>query len=333
MSLLAKLQKEFGSESVMMMEDVPELDVISSGIPSLDYGLRRGGYPRRLVTEIFGPESVGKSLLAFLAIAEAQRMGLTTVLITTEGMPNAEWAATLGVDLSKVIILFAFTAEEMLEQTKTVSESPEVHLMIIDSLAAVGTAKSMEEGGKRQAFGISGIVSDMMHVLVGNCWRTNKACLILNQVRDVANHQGLPIVKSPGGHSLHHGASVRIQLKRAGEAKKGKVQGEEKTIGFKVKGHIKKNKAEEPDSTAEWWIYTAAPDEPTMDFPGKGIDLLESTISVGIAKGIITHTAGRYSVPCLDYEQEHKDRGKDKFVTWVREDPARISKIREELFK
>lgn len=328
--LLQKLQKEFGAVNVMILEDVPELDVISSGIPTLDHATGIGGYPRRLVTEIFGPEHVGKSVLAMKAIAEAQKNGLTAVLITTEGIPDVEWAKVHGVNSDELITLFAFTAEDMVEQAKTVSASEEVDLMVIDSIAAVGTTKQIEEGGAKQAYGISGLISQMMTALLPNCWKTNKACLLFNQVRDVANHQGLPIVKSPGGHSLHHGSSMRIQLK-AGDKKKAKSGGQDKEIAKQTKGTVIKNKTNEPFREATWWTYHSTPDEP-KDFPGRGVDLLESTLTVAILKGIVVNNSGQYICEALNYEQEWAQRGKDKFETWLREDPTRIETIRKELF-
>jgi recombination protein RecA len=327
-SLVTALQKEFSAVNVMRLDEVPKLDVISTGIPSLDYATGIGGYPRRLVTEIYGPEHLGKSVLAMKAMASAQQMGLIPVLISTEGIPDKEWAAVHGVDLNKAIVLFAFNVEDLVEQAKTVSLSEEVGLMVIDSLAAVGTAKEVAEDGKKQAYGISGQVAQMMHALLPNCWQTNKACLIMNQVRDKMVGQYITL-NSPGGHSLHHGASMRIRLKPGvskPNVKSAKVDGKDKSIAKEVTGIVIKNKASEPDREANWWIYHTRPDDLT-GFPGRGVDICTSCIDVGVVIEVIERDGAKYSIPDLGYAQEHANRGKANLEDWLREDYTRVDQL------
>lgn len=322
--ITAALQKEFGASSVMSMAEVPTLDVISSGIPSLDYAMGIGGYPRRLVTEIFGPESIGKSVLGMKAIASAQQLGLLCVLITTEGIPDKKWAEIHGVDINNLVVLFAHTAEQMVEQAKTISANEDVGLMIIDSVAAIGTAKEISEGGNKQAFGISGQIAQMMHALLPHCWSTNKACLLFNQVRDTPNQMGYKMTDSPGGWTLKHGASIRIKLKR-GDKKQDVVNGVRQEVGKEVIAVIQKNKTDEPLKTASWWIFHTLPDEEGPDYPGKGVDISSSLFDVAKAIGLIEGKV-KFSIPVLDYEQD-KGHGRDKMVKWLRENPVERSKL------
>lgn len=322
--LTAALQKEFGAASVMSLSDVPVLDVISSGIPSLDYATGIGGYPRRLITEIFGPESIGKSVLSMKAIASAQQLGLIPVLITTEGIPDKRWAEVQGVDLDNLVVLFAHTAEQMVEQAKTVSANDQVGLMVIDSVAAVGTQKEISDGGNKQAFGISGQIAHMMHALLPNCWDTNKACILINQLRDVPNQMGYKMTDSPGGRSLKHAASMRIKLKQ-GDKKQDTVMGVRQEIGKEVIANIHKNKAGSPFKTASWWVFHTEPDEPGPDFPGRGVDISSSLFDVAKAIGLIEGKV-KLSIPVLNYEQDNGN-GRDRMVKWLRENPMERSKL------
>jgi recombination protein RecA len=324
--LKARLQKEFKAVNVMLMDEVPKLDVISTGIPSLDLATGIGGWPRRLITEIYGANQLGKSVLAYKAMAEAQKMGLIPALITTEGIPDTKWAAVQGCDLSNAMVLFAHTAEMMLEQAKSLSKAEQVGLLVIDSLAGPGTAKEVDEDGKKQAYGISGIVAQMMHVLMPNCWQTNKACLIMNQVRDeqVGTYVRL---KSPGGHSLHHASSIRVYLKSGTNPKKeAVVRGIKKPIAKEVVAIVRKNKVGSPDHEATYWIYHDQPDDLT-GFPGKGVDIVIPLIDSGLSLGIIESKAGQHKVVGLDYEQDWASRGRGKFEEWLREDPKRVERL------
>jgi recombination protein RecA len=324
--LKARLQKEFKAVNVMMLDEVPKLDVISTGIPSLDLATGIGGWPRRLITEVFGANQLGKSVLLYLAIAEAQKMGLIPALITTEGIPDTKWAASLGVDLSQCIVSFAHTAEDMLEQAKTLSAAPEVGILGIDSLVGSGTAREIEEDGKKQAYGISGIVAQMMHALMPNCWQTNKACLIMNQVRDeqVGTYVRL---KSPGGHSLHHASSLRVYLKAGTSPKKeAVVRGTKKVIAKEIVAIVRKNKVGAPDHEATYWIYSDEPDDKT-GWPGKGVDIVVPLIDTGLSLGIIESNAGQHKISALDYEQEWSNRGRGKFEDWLRMDSTRVESL------
>lgn len=327
-SLITKFQKEFGTANVMILDDVPKLDVISTGIPNLDLATGIGGWPRRLVTEVYGAEQLGKSVLAYKAIAEAQKMGLTAALITTEGIPDNKWAEVHGVDIKKVVILFAHNAEIMLEQAKSLSAEPEIDLLVIDSLAGPGTAKEIDADGKKQAYGISGIVAQMMHALLPNCWQTNKACLIMNQVRDKSVGQYI-ILDSPGGHSLHHGASIRVYLKKAPSPNEvqAHVNGVKKTIAKKVAAIVKKNKAGAPDHEAHYWIYFERPDD-MAGFPGRGVDIVEPLIDVGVVKGVVDRKSAYYNIPGLKYEQvKAEGYGRDKLIDWLKEDYSRVDEL------
>jgi recombination protein RecA len=320
--LLARLEKDFSKADISTLNEAPKLEVISSGIPGLDYAMGIGGYPRRLITEIYGPNSVGKSALSMMAIASAQKQGLICVLISTEGTPSKEWPEVFGVDTDRLIVAQTHTIEQVIARARTLSSDPDVGLIVIDSLGAVGSSREIEEDGKKQAFGISGQVATLMHILMPNCWTTNKACIILNQVRDVSNPKGYSIFESPGGHTLHHGASIRIQLK-GGESKKERSHGEKKEIAKEVIAHIKKNKTDEPHRTTSWWLYHSEPEEPGPDYPGRGIDISHSLVSVGIALGVIEGSR-KLSIPEVHFEQDAETGlGRENLARWLREDESR----------
>jgi recombination protein RecA len=323
-----KYGKEFGTDKVKIAKEVPPLSFVSTGIPSLDLAIG-GGYPRKCITEIFGMNGSGKSVLSYAAIAEAQRRGEIPALVQTEGEFSRKWAEVFGVDMDNLLISYALRAEEMVDQVKAYSADPDIGLLITDSVAGPGKAKGVEEGGSVQAFGKSALITNMMEALVPNTWETDKVVLLINQVRQKANPRNLPLYESPGGEALHHSCTVRIQIKK-GETKLGTKNGEKKEIGHKVKATVIKNQAGDPQRVAEWFLYHTEPDEPDAKFPGVGIDILESLVPVAIAAGVVVRNGAIYSVPSLDFTQSG-EKGRDNFVDWLREDKTRIEKIREEL--
>jgi recombination protein RecA len=323
--IFKKATKEFGTDSVRMANDTVEIEAVSSGIPSLDYALGIGGYPKGGITMIFGPESVGKSAMAYLAIAEAQKNGLNAAFIDLEGSFDKNFAAHFGVDTENLPIFNPTSAEDTSKQAVWLASEPSVGITVVDSIGAMASEKELDEDGKKQAYGQSGIITQMVKQLLPRIAQTKQVFLLLNQVRDTANRQGLPIVHAPGGHALHHSCGVIIQMKRGGTAgiKKAKVSGEidPVEIGFRPIATITKSKVGPPKRNAEWDFYHT-PTE-TNDV---GIDVIESTVSVALRTGLIQQRGAWYDLWDKSFQ------GRTALVDWLKEDPELIDKVRAELF-
>lgn len=321
--LLAEAQKKFGN-SARKGTDILPVEVIPTGIPSLDIALGVGGWPRGGIAQVFGPESAGKSALSYLAIAEAQRLNLEVALIDLEGSFQPDWATKLGVNPEKILILSPVSAEETATYAVWCANNPDIDLQIIDSIGAMASEREMEDEGKKQAYGQSGIITQMVKQLNPRLLKNNQACLLINQVRDTANSRNLPILHSPGGHALQHACSVIVQLRPGPTVYKYKFEIEgEQPIGYRPIATIKKNKLAPPGRNAEWDFYhTENPDFSV------GIDYADSLANAAIQIG----TFEKESAAIFTYKDERL-RGKSGIISYFKEHPEEIDNLRNLFYK
>ena len=325
-TILKDAAKEFGSDNVRIASETMNVEASSSGIPSLDYALGIGGYPKGGITMIFGPESVGKSVMGYLAIAEAQKSGKPAAYVDLEGSFDPNFAKHLGVDLDQLIITNPESAEDTSRHAVAFSKEDSLGITVVDSIGAMASERELDEDGKKQAYGQSGIITHMVKQLVPRIAKSKQVMLLLNQVRDSANRQNLPIVHAPGGHALHHGCAVIIQVKKGGSAgvKKVKIEGqlEPVEIGFRPIATVTKSKVSPPKRNAEWDLYHTTTEDVEI-----GIDIVESTVGVALRMGLVVQRGSWYDL------WEESFQGRNALVDYLKDDPTRIDKLREEMFK
>lgn len=273
---------------------------------------------------VFGPESAGKSALMYLAIAQAQRLDLTAALVDLEGSFQPEWAKKLGIDPERVLLLNPVSAEETSTYAVWCSNQEDIDLTVIDSIGAMASEKELDEDGKKQAYGQSGIITQMVKQLQPRLYKNNQACLLVNQVRDTANQRNLPIVHPPGGHALRHACAIIVQLRPGSTSYKYKFSQEgEQEIGYRPIATINKNKLAPPKRNAEWDFYhTESPEHPI------GIDFIDSLILAAVKVGVVSRPSSAY----YEFDGE-KINGMGNLVAWIKEDDSRLEKLRNEFYK
>jgi len=323
--LLKKASKEFGTDYVRIASQKVDIEASSSGIPSLDYALGIGGYPKGGITMVFGPESVGKSVMACMAIAEVHKKGGYASYVDLEGSFDPVFARHFGVDTDRLIVSTPKSAEDTAKQAVYFANEPALDIVVVDSIGAMASERELDEDGKKQAYGQSGLITQMVKQLLPRVAETKKVCLLLNQVRDTANRQGLPIVHAPGGHALHHACAVIIQVKKGKTEgiKKAKVAGETEPveIGFRPVATVTKSKVSPPKRNAEWDLYHTKTEDNEV-----GIDIIESVVSVGLRSGVINQRGAWYDIADKSFQ------GRNAVVEYFKENPDEVDKLKEEIF-
>jgi len=247
-NLLNDLIKKFGDQ-VWSFENnkssYPEIQVIPSSSVSINWALGRGGLPRGRLTEVFGPESSGKTTLSYDFIREVQRAGGTVALVDVENSFDTDYLHQCGIDEKQPGFIFAQPdwAEQALEIVRELILSEKVDLIVLDSIAALIPKAELEADVSDMQIGLQArIVTKFCKMLNTDLKGTKTAVLVINQVRDKIGGFGWgPQISTPGGRMLRHTASVRIELKRAQTLKGGSKQ-----VGFLSKIKVIKNKVGPP---------------------------------------------------------------------------------------
>jgi recombination protein RecA len=251
-SLIESLQSRFGEGAVMRLGDArhSKVETIPSGSFSLDIALGVGGLPKGRVIEIFGPESSGKTTLALHAVAEAQKRGGKAAFIDAEHALDPEYAARIGVKIKELIISQPDNGEEALNILESLVRSNSIAVVVVDSVAAL-TPKAEIEGEMGQShMGLQArLMSQALRKLTAIADKSGTIVIFINQTRmKIGIMFGNPET-TPGGMALKFYASVRIDIRRIAQIKKG-----DESIGNRVKAKIVKNKVASPFKIAEFDI-------------------------------------------------------------------------------
>jgi recombination protein RecA len=311
---LAQIEKQFGKGSIMRLgegEKIEDIQVVSTGSLGLDIALGVGGLPRGRVVEIYGPESSGKTTLTLQVIAEMQKVGGTCAFIDAEHALDIQYAQKLGVNLQDLLISQPDTGEQALEIVDSLVRSGSIDLVVVDSVAAL-TPKAELEGEMGDSLpGLQArLMSQALRKLTATIKKTNTMVIFINQIRmKIGVMFGNPETTT-GGNALKFYASVRLDIRRTGNIKKG-----EEVIGSETKVKVVKNKVAPPFKTAEFDILY-----------GEGISREGEIVDMGANARIVDKSGAWYA-----YNGEKIGQGKDNAREFLKENAELAREIENKI--
>ncbi|MBS4062345.1 MAG: recombinase RecA [Bacteroidetes bacterium] len=318
-STLGSIEKAYGKGSVMKLGDDPvdKIESIPTGSIGLDYALGVGGLPKGRVTEIYGPESSGKTTLALHVIAEAQKRGGIAAFIDAEHAFDRFYAAKLGVDIQNLLISQPDYGEQALEITENLIRSGAIDVIVIDSVAAL-TPKSEIEGEMGDSkMGLQArLMSQALRKLTATISKTGAVCIFINQLRDKIGVMFGNPETTTGGNALKFYSSVRLDIRKVSQLKDG-----DNITGNRAKVKVVKNKVAPPFKKAEFDIVY-----------GEGISKVGEIIDLGVEYNIIKKSGSWFS-----YGETRLGQGRDAVKNLILENPELSEelegKVREALTK
>ncbi|HSO28438.1 MAG TPA: recombinase RecA [Candidatus Sulfomarinibacteraceae bacterium] len=276
------IEKQFGSGSIMKLGSAArqQVDFIPTGSIALDLALGVGGIPRGRVTEIFGPESSGKTTICQHVIAEAQRRGGVAAFIDVEHALDPGYARACGVNVDELLVSQPDTGEQALEITETLIRSGGIDVVVVDSVAAL-VPRAEIEGEMGDSFvGIQArLMSQALRKLTGAVSRSNTSLIFTNQLREKIGVMFGNPETTPGGRALKFYASVRLDIRRIETIKSGT-----ESVGNRVRVKVVKNKVAPPFRVAEFDVMY-----------GEGVSKEGGLLDVGVAMGVVDKTGSWFT--------------------------------------
>jgi len=311
---LGQIEKQFGKGSIVRLgskEAVVPISAISSGSISLDYALGIGGFPRGRISEIFGPESSGKTTVALQVIAEAQKAGGMAAFIDVEHALDPIYARKLGVDVDNLLVSQPDYAEQALEITNALINSGSIDVLVVDSVAAL-VPKAELDGEMGDSFmGVQArLMSQAMRKLTGTVSKSNTCLIFINQIREKIGVMFGNPETTTGGRALKFYSSVRADIRRIAAIKDG-----ETVIGSRTKVKVVKNKTAPPFREAEFDILY-----------GEGISKEGDLLDLGAAQNIVEKSGSWFS-----YKGDRIGQGRENARQFLRDNPDVRQTIDKEL--
>ncbi len=308
---IASIKTKFGEGAIMKLGDRPKvnIDAIPTGSIGLDAALGIGGLPRGRIVEIFGPESSGKTTLALHVVAESQKKGGICAFVDAEHAMDPDYSKKLGVDTKELLISQPDTGEQALEITESLVRSGKVDVIVIDSVAALTPRDEIEgEMGAHHVGKQARLMSQALRKLTAIVARSKTTVIFINQIRmQIGVMFGNPET-TPGGKALKFYTSVRIDIRRIAQIKKG-----DDVIGSRTRAKVVKNKVAAPFRKAEFDLIH-----------NEGISREGEILVMGENLGIISKSGASYS-----FGKEKLGRGYDAARITLKEN----TKLRNELLK
>jgi recombination protein RecA len=316
-ALLSTMQKQFGEDEVMMANEIPVGEPISTGSLALDYATDFGGFPSNRVVEIFGKEGTGKTTLALHTMLNAldkypDRFGL---FMDVEHKMDKDWLEMIvgaGMLENRIFYMQPSSIERATNMYRTAAASGQVCCAILDSIGAAPTTRANEDAEIRTVTGNSAGVTEFSRAACTHASIFNVLTIGINQVRDVLNSRIPGLVDTPGGWSWRHLCTLRIELVRGREKEEATINGEKMRIGYDVHAKVRKNGVGPEGRTAMYWFYNV----PT-ERHGFGIDQLDEVTRLAPLAQVVKKRGGWYHHDLLP---GGKVQGYDTFKEVVRED-------------
>jgi recombination protein RecA len=310
---LSQIEKQFGKGSVMKMGEkgTMAIEAVSTGALALDLALGIGGLPRGRVTEIYGPESSGKSTLALHVVAEAQRNGGICAYVDAEHALDPVYAKAIGVDIDELLISQPDTGEQALEIADMLVRSGAIDVVAIDSVAALTPRAEIEgEMGDTHVGLQARLMSQALRKLTANLNKSRTIAVFINQLREKIGVMFGSPETTPGGRALKFYSSVRLDIRRIESIKDGV-----EVVGNRTRVKVVKNKCAPPFKQSEFDIMY-----------GKGISREGSLLDVGVDLGLVKKSGAWYT-----YDGEQLGQGRENAKQFLAEHPEVMVEISERI--
>jgi recombination protein RecA len=310
---LAGIEKAHGKGAVMKMGEKGTLSIgtVPTGALALDLALGIGGLPRGRVTEIYGPESSGKSTLAMHVVAEAQRMGGICAYVDAEHAMDPIYASAIGVDVDELLISQPDTGEQALEITDMLIRSGAIDVVVIDSVAALTPRAEIEGDMGDSHVGLQArLMSQALRKLTANLNKTDTICIFINQLREKIGVMFGSPETTPGGRALKFYSSVRLDIRRIESIKDGV-----EVVGNRTRVKVVKNKVAPPFRQAEFDIMY-----------GQGISREGGVLDIGVDNDIVKKSGAWYT-----YEGEQLGQGRENAKQFLHDNAEIMIEISEKI--
>src|SRR2546426_2801224 len=307
---IAQIEKNHGKGAIMKMgssDSRVRVDAISTGAINLDAAIGVGGIPRGRVTEIYGPESSGKTTLCLHVVANAQRAGGVAAYIDAEHALDTDYAVKLGVDVESLLVSQPDTGEQAMEICEILVRSGAVDVVVIDSVAALVPKAEIEGDMGESHMGLQArLMSQALRKLTGAIARSKTSVIFINQLREKIGVMFGNPETTTGGKALKFYASVRLDIRRIGPVKE-----KEEVIGSHVRVKVVKNKVAAPFRQAEFDIMYA-----------EGISHTSLLVDIGAEANIIEKSGAWYS-----YNGQKIGQGRENAKLYLKDNPALQAEI------
>lgn len=305
-----KLEKTYGKGTVMKLSDEKVIDIpaISTGSLGLDIALGIGGIPRGRITEIYGPESSGKTTLTMHCIAEAQKKGGLAAFIDAEHAFDKSYAEKLGIDTENLLISQPDNGEQALEIADHLIRSGAIDIIVIDSVAALVPKGELEGEMGESKMGLQArLMSQALRKLTGTISKTGCSCIFINQLREKIGIMFGNPETTTGGNALKFYASVRLDIRRIGQIK----ESADDVTGNRVKVKVVKNKVAPPFKVVEFDIMY-----------GRGISKSGEVLDLGVELNVVQKSGSWFS-----YEGNKLGQGRDAVKQLIEDNPELMEEL------
>ncbi len=309
------LKERFGEGSIMKLGEVEHVnvDTIPTGSLSLDLALGVGGIPRGRIIEVFGPESSGKTTLALHIVAEAQKRGGTCAFVDAEHALDPEYAKRIGVKINDLLISQPDNGEQALEIVESLVRSNSCDVVVIDSVAALTPKAEIEGEMGASHMGLQArLMSQALRKLTAIADKSNTAIIFINQIRHKIGIMFGNPETTTGGNALKFYSSVRLDVRRNAQIKKG-----EEVVGNRVTVKVVKNKVAAPFRIAEFDIMY-----------NEGISREGDLINAGVKYGVLAKSG-----PWINYQESKLGQGVEAARQYLKENPALVKSLTQEVKK